>query len=322
MISELLRSTINVDAYPARVRGCLPLLLASLVYHYEFLDKNLGTHDRLRSSRVWTSGSLTVLKGKVLIVRGRCVSTGMTATGIPPHIVQALATTELKDTMIQQSTAIRNDIGQMPELLSNEILGRFQVNGAVPVTAQGVQAMLTQMQNQIVAELGGRGGGAGAGIGALAAAPPRVAVKWLTWHHPSKGRFCSVPPYFSFPKTLTIKPCWDLYLHGNAVERIRPFRLIEPQDMANHKDQCRLSNMKVSCRFILTHVAETHSNVLEMSEAETDVVFAETWPKAAEKLANADTRREKIRGELCMTTVYKLILKQKKAAGQNEEDEE
>jgi hypothetical protein len=86
-ISAILHSVVDVNAYPELFQGCLPYLLASLAYHHEYLDKTLGHQDRLRSSRVWTSGLLPNLKNKVILGNGQCEAIGMTATGVPPHIV-------------------------------------------------------------------------------------------------------------------------------------------------------------------------------------------------------------------------------------------
>ena len=59
-VTQRLRGLINVDAYPESFRGCLPLLLASLAYHIDFLDEHLDPQDRLRMCRAWTSGMQAV----------------------------------------------------------------------------------------------------------------------------------------------------------------------------------------------------------------------------------------------------------------------
>jgi hypothetical protein len=64
-ISAILHSIVNVNAYPELFQGCLPyLLVSSLAYHQEHVDEMLGQQDRLRSSRLWTSGILPTLKKK------------------------------------------------------------------------------------------------------------------------------------------------------------------------------------------------------------------------------------------------------------------
>lgn len=50
-------------------------------------------------------------------------------------------------------------------------------------------------------------------------------------------------------------------------------------------------------------------NVLDSNPEETNILFAGAWPLAVAKLTNNTSRREKIRGDLVMTTVYNLIRK-------------
>jgi hypothetical protein len=102
-ISAILHSVVDVNAYPERFQGCLPLLLASLAYLHAYLDKTLGQQDRLRSSRVWTSCLLPNLKNKVILDNGQCEATGMTATGVPPHIVIAVATEKIQEKLLHEA---------------------------------------------------------------------------------------------------------------------------------------------------------------------------------------------------------------------------
>ena len=313
-ISAILHSVVNGNAYPERFQGCLPLLLASLAYHHEYLDKTLAPQDRLRSSRVWTSGLLPNLKSKVILGNGQCEATGMTATGVPPHIVIAVATEKIQENLLHETHEIRGDIAEVPRKMCDRLLQQFEVNGALPMTFANVQAMLTTMQEQLLQQL--REGTSGEQLTAPAVAPTWRAAQWLTWYHPGRGKFFKVPPDFEFPQTLTIKPCWDLYLHGNNLLKIRPYRMLDNNDMRTHADKCRLSNMKAVCKFVIQHIDNrvldanvSAVNVLDSSPEETDILFAGAWPLAVAKLTNNSNRSEKIRGDLVMTTVYNLIQK-------------
>ena len=138
------------------------------------------------------------------------------------------------------------------------------MNGALPMTFANVQAMLTTMQEQLLKQLRAGDGGGATQQGAHPVAPTRRASQWLTWYHPGRGKFFKVPPDFDFPQTLTVKPCWDLYLHGNELLRIRPYRLLDNDDMKTHADKCRLSNMKTVYKFINAHICihavDVHEN--------------------------------------------------------------
>ena len=305
-ISAILHSVIDVNAYPELFQGCLPYLLASLVYHHEYLDKTIGQQDRLRSSRLWTSGLLPKLKNKVLLGNGYCEATGMTATGVPPHIVIAVATEKMQEMLLHEAHEIRGEIAEVPGKMCDKLLQQFEVNDALPMTLANVQAMLTTMQEQLLQQL--KAGDGGVSQQAAHSVAPSGRVQWLTWYHPGRGKFFKVPPDFDFPRTLTVKPCWDFFLHGNDLLRIRPYRLLDNDDMRTHADKCRLSNMKVVCKFIIEHI-DTDVNVLDLNADETDILLADAWPLAVAKVTDNNNRSEKIRGDLVMTTVYKLILK-------------
>ena len=82
--------------YPVGFQACLPYLLATLVQHYDWMTekddngshKNISQHHPIFLSRVITSGIVVRLRAMVIcnVTSGRCEATGMTATGIPPHI--------------------------------------------------------------------------------------------------------------------------------------------------------------------------------------------------------------------------------------------
>ena len=55
-----------VAFYPDCIRAAIPFLLASRVYHQEWLQDNLPPQHPLFNQRVWTGGILQRLKSKVL----------------------------------------------------------------------------------------------------------------------------------------------------------------------------------------------------------------------------------------------------------------
>ena len=69
-------------------------------------------HDKLSSSRLWTSGMMPVLKLKVLTGRGGYEAGGLVPTGIPPHIIQAHVTMQVKEAVDSHASLIRADIAE------------------------------------------------------------------------------------------------------------------------------------------------------------------------------------------------------------------
>ena len=191
-ISAILHSIVNVNAYRELFQGCLPYLLSSLAYHQEYLDEMLGQQDRLRSSRLWTSGILPTLKKKVILGNGQCKTTGMTATGVPPHIILAVASEKIQETLMHEAHEICGDIAEVPGEMCERLLQQFQVNGALPMTFANVQAMLTTMQEQLLRQLRDDSGGVEQHT-APGFSSTKRAAQWLTWYHPGRVKFFKVP---------------------------------------------------------------------------------------------------------------------------------
>ena len=77
------------SSYPEMFRQCLPFLLASIVFHEDFLTRKLPRHHRLFANPVFTGNYVTALRGKAITGIGTCPVTGMTACGVPPFMVTA-----------------------------------------------------------------------------------------------------------------------------------------------------------------------------------------------------------------------------------------
>jgi hypothetical protein len=75
----------NYKDFPSGTQQIIPYLLASIVYHQDFLETNLRKDHPLKYSKLYASSHniLARFKGKVLTGYGTCRLTNMQATGIP-----------------------------------------------------------------------------------------------------------------------------------------------------------------------------------------------------------------------------------------------
>ena len=72
----------NYHSAPATFKQVLPFLLASVLYHREWLNENLPASHPLRSSRVWTHPKAQEIQVKVHAGHWHNKTTGLSATGI------------------------------------------------------------------------------------------------------------------------------------------------------------------------------------------------------------------------------------------------
>lgn len=142
------------DFFPQAFRQVVPYLLASLVYHREFLENTLHVDHPLRKARVWTSGILPTLDSKVF--GGKRTDAGssvMSATGIPPHIVIAQELDELKQVFLRFIDKVDGNFEALPQTLKEMLLANFAINGAVPVTREEIVSMFRDMQQNLREEM-------------------------------------------------------------------------------------------------------------------------------------------------------------------------
>jgi hypothetical protein len=127
---------------PETFKRALPFLLASVCYHEKWLTDNLPPHHPLFSTYLFTSGAMAALKPRVIAGCNRCPVTGLTATGIPPHLaVSNELTVVVRQTELMKE-ALLSRYAELPSELASVLLSKFSINGAIPVTLDDMKALL------------------------------------------------------------------------------------------------------------------------------------------------------------------------------------
>jgi hypothetical protein len=154
------------DNYPDGFKTCFPYLLATLLYHEDYLRAHLYDAHPLWNSRVFANNPhlpLLRAEGAVLTGIGCCPDTNMRATGIPPH----LAITEKLKILIHDCAKMFTDtqtmraeiFDRLPGLVAvavgDELRTNFQVDGVVPLSLNDMNRRFDQMQGTIMGMLQG-----------------------------------------------------------------------------------------------------------------------------------------------------------------------
>ena len=139
--------------FPQSFRQVLPFLLASIVYHKDYLRETLHASHPLFLTRLWTSGVLDTLSAKVYSGNGKHPVTHMTATGIPPHILLANELAAVKCELQDLRSVLLCKLNEVPDKVKECMLENFQVDGTVPITASQVHTMMSDMQERLVSAI-------------------------------------------------------------------------------------------------------------------------------------------------------------------------
>jgi hypothetical protein len=200
--------------YPNKFKPVLTYLLASLVYHRDFLQQRLHPSHPLFHQRVWRSGILVQLQSKVLCGRFINEVSGLEASGVPPHIVIANQLMKVEARLKAVEEDLLKRIEELPEALKRSIMENFVVNGTVPITRHDVEAIVNHIVNNSTSQLiaafqalaqstqtaqsGSVHGSVGGGMaqnGSLEGDTGRKYASFV-WN----GRFHPVPEGFEFPR--------------------------------------------------------------------------------------------------------------------------
>ena len=139
--------------YPQSFRQVLPFLLASVVYHRQYLQSVLDERHPLFCSRLWTSGVMDRLASKVYTGNGKHPVTKMTATGIPPHILLANELAATRGELEEIRRVVLQKLQEVPDRVKECLLENFQVGGVVPITVSQVTSMISTLEERLVAAI-------------------------------------------------------------------------------------------------------------------------------------------------------------------------
>ncbi len=185
---------------PQSFRPVLLPLLASLVYHRDWLKKTLPRNHPYFKSAVVTSGVVDRLADAQIVLSGSFNNpvSGMVATGVPPSAVlleeiktQSATAQANFDGVMTRLGSVEQVLGLLPERVARTVSDAVTINGVVPLTRASVeeivvgavQSAVQQLQGSIQA--GAAAASAAASVGSVTPVPDTVtdANGFRAWNH-------------------------------------------------------------------------------------------------------------------------------------------
>lgn len=239
---NIYKEVINaLGTLPKSFQPVLPYLIASVVHHKDFLIKHLPATHPLFQSRLWLSGLVSRLQGRVLLGCGENRESQMTATGVSPTLVVASQMKEMYDAVKENAKSNqilkaellaewKEGFKTLPPLISDHIRETLEINGAVAVTQGDVQRIVTAAFDAHAAMLQETTNTQQAVIDSATDAPMASAPRMNGSYFESRWRFYTwadesqqyFPETFLFPSTMTVSVLWDKWYFGE--EDQAPYR--------------------------------------------------------------------------------------------------
>ncbi len=243
----------------------------------------------------------------------QCPFTKMTATGLPKKILICSRLTKLENSMESLCVAC-NDIDvrserrlhEVADILPNKIVevivDRIQIDGVNPITRADMEVQFNRYHNDLrndihsfIIENFGPGG-------ASSSNPPRTASNesdcsketqathgYYSYHW--GGKFHPVPEGFLMP-LVTVKQLWDMWLFGNATDRVSCLRYVKPSlDLDKKSCKVNFSKAKKIMKLLIELSEKSVLELVQLSAGESDEVFATAFKKLSNYDDNENTKR-------------------------------
>jgi hypothetical protein len=329
LTSEFWNNAIpGYDKKPSGFRAILPYLLASLLYHEEFLRAELSENHPIFRSRIFTQcETLPQLRPMIRLGVGRCPHTGMQATGIPPHLAISAKVNDL----IAKIEALEAKVNEqreymettLPKNLSTQVVDdlrqNFEVTGVLPVTLKDFQALMTNVTHAInnqhdqfheimekrlkEVERLARG---------EKQAGPSPDGEWLWAQY--QWADCSthmVPEGWRLPTQVPVKAAYDWWFHGDKATGIQPYCNLKRADISS-ADVMRLTRMRrvITELCLRMDLPEGITSPSQLTIVDSDSCFTAAYDKLmADVLQVTNIKRP---NDWSYGSAYNAILKLKK----------
>ena len=248
--TEWLQIAPDYDKYPTEFQACLPYFLASIVWHYDWINLknssgdyvNVDAAHPIRSSRLFTSNLIKALQEKILppTTSGRCEKTNVTATGIPPwiQISRQLESVQNENVSLKDILAKYHQemFDSLPNLVVENIKANIEIEGIQQLSRNDFQSMLNNAFDERELRYASQQletiNNQSTNLASNEYFDDRGYKRW-NWGG-QIGR--PVPESWSFPKGIKVKAATDMFITGIASEFIMPFQCFDVTRLAR-KDQ-------------------------------------------------------------------------------------
>ena len=300
-------------------RPVIPRLIASVVYHSEYLMKRLPPHHPLFLSPLWLTGRVHQLRPYAYSCINYDPRTKLHASGVPFATTMLIEMRSMGQTFTRGVAEIKERFSDLPKVIVEKIMENLEINGAIPVNVHTMNEQFAQFKDQIFEKLTelSRGGAAASSSSATQAQGVLTEFRTWTW---ADGTEHWLPEDFVFPLA-SIYDIWNIWLHGCRTTGIRPFKDIKSKDFyKTTKNKRHYYGAKRVVTFLLDECKKLNLGVgdLVLSRVAFETVYPELLKIAYKGEA---TNREKYRfDQLKFNTLYNRLRQNTSGAAASPED--
>lgn len=255
---------------PDKLSGVCEALLATLVFHHEWIRKTVPKNSPVLGSVLFLEPRLIEGLYPLLICSWED-SEHMHATGVPPHC-QIMRVTEASRKVVNEMALELQSVVPMVKEAVKEAIEEGAIESGT-VTRSGLAEMLQQqIAKSGLLELLNRDNSRSMAPVEDVAGQRIVSHQLVATMHSWDGKLHRLPKEFTWPDG-TPRHMWSYWYLGDPANGYPPFRILEPHDLYGSTRK-RLSDLKYLMQAMETEV-QTHSTYfLNPTSAEVNLMYA------------------------------------------------
>jgi hypothetical protein len=298
-VSEATRATFG--DVPQQLQLVAEFALASLVYHYDYIQEKLPSKHVFRQSSLFRSGSLVYELRQRVTCGLEIVGRGLTASGVPPHcsILQKMDRVETAVNGFRDSIVAEVVNGVEQTVGERGVMSRSSIQSAIEQVMErtGFKALVARMN---------------ASDEAVEVAehdktqPDGSETLLYEWG----GRFRRLPHDFSLGDG-TVRHFWVQWVCGSASMQLPPLRFVQSSDISNRNTKKRFSDLRFLMAKLETAARAKSLLIKRVSISEALEVYGQIQDAIAIK-PNTPCRRVRRQNQLSWRTVVNTLRRQSK----------
>jgi len=298
------------NKFPNNFWEVLNFLLASIIYHKNWLRENLPQSHPLFSTILYSSNNYIGRLSPYVVLESDLIK----ETGIPPHLTLAKELKVIQNNINKCTLSIIHQSQDLPKSLKEEILKHFSISGAIPVTLDKLQELIDNSVKQIKEQIQETRTIENYSTSSSSAHPNinnNNNDKFIYHYWKTKGELHIVPEDFKLENDkLNMRSIWNHWWCGNTELKIKPYRKLTPRDLSSKVEKNLLSKIGGVMNYMIKVAVE--ANLLKDSSATDGLdddkllnLLDDVYPLVVDKLYQDKSRRI---NQASIVTLYEKII--------------
>lgn len=259
------------------LKAAIPFMIASVIYHSDWLEKNLPKNHPYFTSKIYTEGFINTWKDKVSLSKRFCPITRLQMSGVPKYAQISQHVAELHETVLQQHDINQTRFDEIPTKVTEALLPRLtSINGIAVYNDETVvnvierryphfETLLTDLRT-FMHNFSGQE--------ALRSTVDQSGEDFRQFHW--GGGVHNIPEDYKMPQCPSLD-IWRLWIFGCRPQGLHPFSELKSMPFSDKSQRTQFSKAKFVVNFVQAHLGMSTEQIRGLGVNQAETAFKEAY---------------------------------------------